>query len=120
MYGSNPDTVQPPGLDSSPIDVQFAVTVEPPPVILLPDAAPVLLLDAAPVIEIEVPVLDWSIPEKPTVFTPKAPEVPSDVVTIDFYLNILEFAPPESSFWEEKTFVPEVPDDDAPSVWLVI
>ena len=75
------------------------VSVEPPPVILLLHAAPeVLLLDAAPVTILEVPTLDWSVPETPTLVTPKAPEVASDVVSIDFYFNIIGYAPPDSVF----------------------
>lgn len=55
-------------------------------------------------------------PKRPLV-TPKAPEVASDVVSIDFYFNIIEYAPPDSVFWKEKPFVPIVPYDEPPPVW---
>ncbi|EPT04588.1 hypothetical protein FOMPIDRAFT_1013945 [Fomitopsis schrenkii] len=114
------DTVESPRLDISLDGVQFLM--DPAPQILLLDAAPeVLLLDAAPVIILEVPTLDWSVPETPTLFVPKAPEVPSDVITYDFYFNIIDFAPPDSVFWVErrkdKPFVPVIPDVEAPPVW---
>ena len=80
------------------------VSVEPSPVVLLLDAAPeVLLLDAAPVTILEAPTLDWSVPETPALVTPKAPEVVSDVVSIDFYFNIIEYAPPHSVFFGKKS-----------------
>lgn len=68
-------TVQQPSADTSPGEVQ--VLLDPTPVILLLDATPeVLLLDAAPVTVLEVPTLDWSVPEAPTLRALKALEVP--------------------------------------------
>ena len=94
-----------------------------PPILLLDAAPQVLLLDAAPVTILEVPILDFSVPETPTLLAPKAlvaPEFPPDVVVYDLYFNILVFAPPDSAFWDslvEKPFVPFTPTDDPPPIW---
>ncbi|KZT71775.1 hypothetical protein DAEQUDRAFT_809718 [Daedalea quercina L-15889] len=63
---------------------------------------------------LDVPELDWSNPGFPTVRTPKVEEPESDVVYTGYYIWIVAQAPANSSFWQERPFVPVVPDDDIP------
>ena len=64
------------------------------------------------IVVLDVPELDWSIPEAPTVRAPKVTEPESDVVYTGYYAWIVAEAPANSTFWQERPFVPVVPDDD--------
>lgn len=122
-YTTSSDPVQPlsddlPGLD---------FILDSMPKVLLLDAAPeVLLLDAAPlgpsevysygssISLVDVPELDWAVPETPTIRAPEADTVqPSDDLLFDIYV----FHYPRSPADADEPFKPVAPTDDVPPVW---
>ncbi|KAH9935747.1 uncharacterized protein B0H18DRAFT_1174995 [Fomitopsis serialis] len=65
-------------------------------------------------VDVDVPELDWSIPEAPTIQTPEVAETKPDYVSYDIYLATITWAPDNSTIWSARISPPAGPDDVLP------